>query len=245
MQLDAFFGLGPWNYQIDLDYHTTGLVGLLYRGRQTNTVRGVWEDERAEPSEFFGEGIWRGRRRRTLIGYYSRPAADQGTQSAAGERARAGATGPAASQHGYTERTCPADAQGRSGVTSCETSVRTYDGRRVLEIVAHTGARSGSSPPAAPSSAGQRCAATSRGANWQASCSGEDDPEHRTPLHGSAWLAPVLAGAPPLPVRIAFQTRWFGWATMYLTAATERPERAEIPDVAPDRAGSFQRAPQH
>ena len=69
MQLDAFFGLGPWNYQIDLDYHTTGLVGLLYRGRQTNTVRGVWEDERAEPSEFFGEGVWRGRRRRTLIGY--------------------------------------------------------------------------------------------------------------------------------------------------------------------------------
>ena len=69
MQLHAFFGLGPWNYHIDLDYHTTGLVGLLYRGRQTNTVRGVWQDEHAAPSEFFGEGVWRGQPRRTLIAY--------------------------------------------------------------------------------------------------------------------------------------------------------------------------------
>ena len=50
---------------------------------------------------------------------------------------------------------------------------------------------------------------------------------------GSAWMAPVLPGAPSLPVRIAFQTRWFGWATMYLTGATDRPERAETPDVVP------------
>jgi hypothetical protein len=48
---------------------------------------------------------------------------------------------------------------------------------------------------------------------------GEDDAEHHRPLHGSAWLAPLLPDAPPLPVRIAFQTRWFGWATMYLTGA--------------------------
>src|SRR4051812_31416952 len=69
MQMQAFIGIGPWNYQIDLDYHTTGLVGLLYRGHQTNMVRGVWQGDRAEPAEFFGEGVWRSQERRTLIGY--------------------------------------------------------------------------------------------------------------------------------------------------------------------------------
>ena len=69
MQMRVFFGLGPWNYRIDLDYHTTGLVGLLYRGHQTNTVRGMWQDDQAAPLEFFGEGVWRGHERRTLIGY--------------------------------------------------------------------------------------------------------------------------------------------------------------------------------
>ena len=69
MQMRVFFGLGPWNYRVDLDYHTTGLVGLLYRGHQTNTVRGMWQDGQAVPQEFAGEGIWRGHERRTLIGY--------------------------------------------------------------------------------------------------------------------------------------------------------------------------------
>jgi hypothetical protein len=50
---------------------------------------------------------------------------------------------------------------------------------------------------------------------------GQDDPEHRQPLRGSAWLTPLHPGELPLPVRIAFQTRWFGWATMYLTGAVD------------------------
>ena len=244
MQLDAFFGLGPWNYHIDLDYHTTGLVGLLYRGRQTNTVRGVWEDERAEPSEFFGEGVWRGRRRRTLIGYtHGLPQIKELSPPQESEREP---VPPDLQLH--TMDTLSALAQLMRRVQRrdiCETAVHTYDGRRVLEIVAHTGGPERLEPD--PPLHLQRASAALRlrGARTGRLPVRANDPEHHTPLHGSAWLAPVLAGAPPLPVRIAFQTRWFGWATMYLTAATERPERAEIPDVAPDRAGSFQRAPQH
>ena len=47
MQMHAFFGLGPWNYRIDLDYHTTGLVGVFYRGHQINAVRGLWDEDQA------------------------------------------------------------------------------------------------------------------------------------------------------------------------------------------------------
>jgi hypothetical protein len=45
----------------------------------------------------------------------------------------------------------------------------------------------------------------------------DDHSRENKPLHGSAWLAQVVAGVPPLPVRMAFETRWFGDATMYLT----------------------------
>src|SRR4051794_2161600 len=69
MHMNAFLGLGPWNYRIDVDYHTTGVAGLLYRGHQINSVRGQWDNEHAQPLEFFGEGAWRGQQRRTLIDY--------------------------------------------------------------------------------------------------------------------------------------------------------------------------------
>ncbi len=47
---------------------------------------------------------------------------------------------------------------------------------------------------------------------------GDDRERDRQPLHGSARLAPVVSGGPRLPVRMSFETRWFGDATMYLTS---------------------------
>ena len=107
---------------------------------------------------------------------------------------------------------------------TCETAVRTYDGRRVLEIVAHTGGPERLEPTPRSIFSGPTLRCDFEGRELAGFLLGQDDPEHHRPLHGSAWLAPVMPGAPPLPVRIAFQTRWFGWATMYLTSATERPD---------------------
>jgi hypothetical protein len=223
MQMHAHFGLGPRNYRIDLDYHTTGLPGVFYRGHQTNTVRGVWQDEHAKPLEFFGDGIWRGRPRRTLIVYdHDLPVIKELRPPQEAERE------PVPQElRLHTVDTLSALAQLMHKVergATCETAVRTYDGRRVLDIVARTAGqerldRTGRSIFSGPA---LRC--DFEGHQLAGFLLGEDDPKHRMPLYGSAWLAPILPGAPPLPVRIAFQTRWFGLATMYLTDATERPE---------------------
>jgi hypothetical protein len=223
MQMRAFFGLGPWNYHIDLDYHTTGLVGLLYRGHQTNTVRGVWDDQHAAPLEFFGEGVWRGQPRRTLIGYdHGLPLIKDLQPAQETEREPV----PTELQR-HTTDTLSALAQLMRKVelsNSCETTVRTYDGRRVLDVAAHTGGPETLDPTGRSIFSGPTLRCDFEGSEIAGFLLGEDDPEHRRPLHGSAWMARMLPGAPPLPVRIAFQTRWFGWATMYLTAATERAE---------------------
>jgi Protein of unknown function (DUF3108) len=223
MQMHAFFGLGPWNYRIDLEYHTTGLAGVLYRGRQTNAVRGMWHGDQAMPLEFSGEGVWRGHERRTLIDYgQAIPQVRVLEPPQETEREPI----PAELQL-HTMDTLSGLAQLMRRVAqdhTCETEVHTYDGRRVLDIVARTGGEERLDATGRSTFSGPALRCDFEGREIAGFLFGEDDAEHRRPLRGSAWLAPLLPHAPPLPVRIAFQTRWFGLATMYLTDATERPE---------------------
>ena len=223
MQMRAHFGLGPWNYRVDVDYHTTGLVGLLYRGTQLNTVRGNWQAEHAEPMEFFGKGVWRGHERVTRIDYdHGLPQIKELEPPQETEREPV----PVELQV-HTMDTLSALAQLMRHVQNdhaCETSVRTYDGRRVLEVAAHTGGPDQLVATSRSTFSGPALRCDFEGRELAGFLLGENDAEHHRPLHGSAWLAPILHDAPALPVRIAFQTRWFGMATMYLTGATERPE---------------------
>jgi hypothetical protein len=222
MRMQAVFRLGPHNYAIDLNYQTTGLAGLFYRGHQVNAVHGVWHDNVAAPVEFSGDGVWHGRERRTLIDYdRGLPTIRELEPPQETEREAV----PVELQRNTID-TLSALAQlmrrvGRDHV--CETEVHTYDGRRVLDVVARTGGAENLDPGRSTYS-GPSLRCDFEGREVAGFLFGEDDPEHRRPLHGSAWLAPLLPGAPPLPVRIEFQTRWFGVATMYLTEVTAAPE---------------------
>jgi hypothetical protein len=223
MRMHVFFGLGPWNYRINLDYRTTGLVGFFYRGHQVNTVRGLWNDEHAAPLEFYGNGVWHGQQRRTLIDYENgQPIVKDLEPPQASEREPV----PADMQHD-TMDTLSALAQLMRNVElrhTCATTVHTFDGRRVLEIVARNGGTDSLELTNRSSFSGPAMRCDFEGSEIAGFLIGDDDPDHRKPLHGSAWLAPVTQEAAPLPVRISFQTRWFGMATMYLTSATPAKE---------------------
>jgi hypothetical protein len=217
MQMRAFFGLGPWNYHVAVDYHTTGLVGLFYRGHQVNAANGVWDEGHVHPQEFSGDGVWRGVHRVTLIDYNRGiPEVKQLVPPQSTEREPV----PDELQRN-TMDTLSALAQLIHNVEltrSCDTTVHTYDGRRVLEIVAHTGGMQTLEPTSRSSFSGATLRCDFQGREIAGFLIGEDDPEHRRPLDGSAWLAPLSPKSAPLPARIAFQTRWFGPATMYLTS---------------------------
>lgn len=217
MRMHVFFGIGPWNYRINLNYQTTGLVGFFYRGQQVNTVRGTWENGQASPLEFFGDGIWRGHRRRTLIDYDNgipdvkvlEPPQDSEREPVPRDMQL------------HTVDTLSALAQLMRKVElqrTCQTSVHTYDGRRVLEIEATNGGTETLTPSHDSGFNGPALRCDFEGREIAGFLIGEDDPDHRRPLRGSAWLATVPPASTPLPVRISFQTRWFGKATMYLTS---------------------------
>jgi hypothetical protein len=229
MQMHVFFGIGPWNYRINLNYHTTGLVGFFYRGQQVNTVRGNWHDGLANPLEFFGDGTWRGQQRRTLIDY-DNGVPDVKTLEPPQDSEREPV--PRDMQL-HTMDTLSALAQLMRSVElqrSCTTTVHTYDGRRVLEIEARNAGTETLQPSHDSEFSGQAVRCDFEGRELAGFLIGQDNPDHRRPLHGTAWLAAVSPEPTPLPVRISFQTRWFGEATMYLTSINH----GKLMDAAPN-----------
>ena len=75
-------------------------------------------------------------------------------------------------------------------------TVHTYDGRRVLDVVAHTGGPERLEPTGRSIFSGPTLRCDFEGRELAGFLLGQNDPEHRRPLHGSAWLAPVLPDAP-------------------------------------------------
>jgi len=215
--VEAGFGFGPWSYQVRLAYRTVGLAGFFYDGHQLNTVTGSWTDDRSAPHEFSGEGIWRGLHRHTLIDY------NQG-------QPRIRSLVP---PNEIERQVVPSDLQTNTVDTlsalaelmrhvaasgSCDGTVHTYDGRRATEAASHTVGIETLAPTARSMFSGKalRCDFQER---MLAGYLVGDDETQRRPLRGSAWLAQVVPGAMPLPVRLTLETRWFGDATMYLTEA--------------------------
>ena len=217
-RVEAEFALGVHSYRMRLAYHTTGLVGLLMHGHQSTTVDGAWEGYTPEPHEFLGTGEWGGHQRVTEIDYRGGLPIVRALEPP--NQKEREPVPPALQAHSMDTLSALALLMRRIAETGrCETTVHTYDGRRATELEAHTvqeeilphSGRSIYSGPAL------RC--DFEGRMLAGFKFGDDTPADRKPLHGSAWFAAALPGEPPLPVRMQFQTRWFGEAMMFLTDA--------------------------
>ena len=218
VRLRAGFGLDATRYRMALAYHTTGLAGLFLRGHQVSTVEGVWDSGLPEPVRFFGDGYWRGEPRRTLIDYQKglpliremQPPNDAEREPVPPELQR------------NTVDTLSAVALLMRRVADsgrCEASVRTYDGRRVAEIAARTVGEEVLPQTGRSSFSGDALRCDFDGRMLAGFLHGTDAARDSRLQHGSAWLARVIPGGPPVPVRMTFETRWFGTATMYMTGA--------------------------
>lgn len=215
--IDTGFRIGPRDYRMTLSYRTTGLVGFLYRAHQATIVTGGWNGSRPEPVRFFGEGALRGEQRVTDIEYTAgRPVVRQLVPPNANEREPV----PEALQIGSLDTLSSLiDLLRTVGTTgSCELTVHTFDGRRATEIEAHTVGEETLPPTRRSIFSGRALRCDFAGRLLAGFKFGDDRAREGRPLHGSAWIAPAVPGGPPMPVRMRFETRWFGDATMYLTS---------------------------
>jgi hypothetical protein len=216
-EVEAGFSFSPSSYQMSLSFHTVGMVGFLFGGHQLDVVNGSWHGRKAVPTRFAGQGRWRDQDRLVEIDYQrGRPIVRKLVPPDTAER-----------------ETVPDDLQADTIDTlsalvqlirvvadtgRCEMAVRSFDGRRTVEIEAHTVGEQTLASSNRSSFAGKALRCDFAGRLLAGFKFGDNRERVARPMHGSAWLAPVIDGGPPLPVRLAFETRWFGDATMYLTA---------------------------
>jgi hypothetical protein len=193
------------------------MVGFFFSGHQFDHTEGSWRGNQAMPSQYVGQGLWRGKDRLVEIQYLAgTPAIRQLVPPNAGEREPV----PDSLQVNTTDSLSALMQLIRTVADSgrCETKARTYDGRRASEIEAHTVGEETLEASSRSSYAGKALHCEFSGRMLAGFLLDDDRARDSKPMHGSAWMAPVVANGPLLPVRMSFQTRWFGDATMYLTA---------------------------
>lgn len=208
--------LASYDYQVRVGYHTTGLIGFFDHGRQSNRVDGIWQAGLPEPRQFSSHGVWHGKKRATLIDYRDGDPLVRILQPPDTKRQPVSAS---LRYHSMDALSALVLLMHQAAATrQCDASVRTFDGRRVTLLTAHSVGwerlphigRSDYSGPAL------RCDFTSRVlAGFKRDKNAKDQP----PLRGTVWFATAIPGEPPLPVRLRFKTAWFGYATTYLTGA--------------------------
>ncbi|GAC1487697.1 MAG: hypothetical protein NVS2B11_13220 [Acetobacteraceae bacterium] len=215
--LDSAFDVAPGGYRVHLVYHTTGTFGLLVSSRMETQVSGRFAGGRAVPGRFVSSGTLRGQTRLTQIDYPGgQPAIRQLVPP--NEEEREPVPGPLQVD---TIDTVSAMAQLIERVNAtgrCDGRAVTFDGRRLSELTARTAGEDLLPATGRSSFTGQALHCEFQGRQLAGFRTDEDRAAQQRVQNGSAWFAAVVPGGPKIPVRIAFHTRWFGDATMFLTA---------------------------
>lgn len=222
MDVEVAFGVGPRNYAVRLSYQTTGVVGFFHHGHQLSTVVGRWDADRPQPEEFQAIGVWQGEDKVTLIDYlHGQPLIRRLEPPQAKEREP---VPPSLQQNSVDSLSALALLIRRvADFGRCEASVHTFDGNRASEISAHTAGEQVLAPTSLSIFSGKALRCDFLGQMLAGFLYEDNSPYDRRPVHGSAWLATVIPGEPPVPVQMQFETKWFGDARMYLTHLDETP----------------------
>lgn len=217
MRMFIFLHEDGHSYQMRLNYQTIGLARFLFAGDQWDQVNGIWDEAGPVPRSYQADGVWGGKERHALLEYHKgMPETRTMEPPLAEEREPV----PPAERTGTIDPLSGILRLIRQVQTSarCDTSGRTFDGRRLTQMVVQTGpkvtldrtGRSGFYGPALECDfTGQMIGGFLKDRDHKA-------PPH--PMHGAAWLAQITPGGPPVPVRLRFETRWLGDVTMYLTS---------------------------
>ena len=220
-QFDATADFADRAYRIDTHMRATGLLGTLFPTEFTSFAEGGWLSGRAAPRRYASWGNSRGKFRRTIVDYPSgQPTLTELIPADHDDRE----TIPAGSERDSVDTLSALAFLVRRVAESggCDGAARLYDGYRVMEITSRTAGREILPPDDRSIFAGPalRCDLEGR----QLAGFLKDDSQTDRTRHnlGQTWLATTTPGHPALPVKVTFETRFFGNITAYLTAAGAR-----------------------
>ena len=219
LKLSGDIMLMPGAYTAHVAFHTAGMIGMIVHSDNDSKAIGNFRGMQSMPTLFEGSGHLRGTDRLTRLVYSGgNPRIDALTPPVEQERT---SVPPADTLH--TVDTLSAVASlirqvGQSG--RCDGSLTTFDGRRLAVQTVHT-----TGPDVLPKTgrsifAGQATRCDFDGRQLAGFIRTENEDDLRKPRHGTAWLAEMLPGAPPVPVRVTFENKILGQVTLYLTAVT-------------------------
>ena len=232
VDVDSRLDLSAKRYRVDLTYHTVGLFSLIIHNQVESFAEGALAAEGPRPLRFASWGTLRGTPRRTVIDYLNgQPLLREQVPQNDNDREPV----PVGMQRGTMDTLSAivmlvrdASDKGR-----CDGHAETFDGRRLLQITSRTVGeeRLATEDRSIFGGTALRCDFAGR---QLAGFQPDDTADDRTKVHHyQAWLAPLAPGGPRLPVRVVFETRFFGHATAYLTEASDGADPTKVARTAP------------
>ncbi|MGH7082339.1 MAG: hypothetical protein ACREFV_07720 [Acetobacteraceae bacterium] len=231
VKMTAILNLTNEGYRLAVDYHTLGMIGLLFPGHAREVADGTWQGTRAAPESFQSLSTWSGRTFDVRMAYadglpriMTLEPAETRKREIVPAALRAGTVDTLSAMALLIERM--ADGKG------CRMALHAFDGRRLMAL---------SAEPAGSQRLGVTTRSFFHGTAARCDVRGKmlagflrsDGPAERAHIdRGAAWFAHPIPGVPVLPVRISFSTKWFGAATMYLTNIEAAPAPQGLKRVA-------------
>ena len=217
IDLNAALAINPARYRFEIDFSLVGVLGVVLHGDGKTIVNGRFDGSRTQPEDLYSAGHFRGDPRVTqIIWRGGNPQIIQMQPPADEERDPV----PVAAQSGTID-TLSAMAgliHQVSTTGKCDGHERTFDGRRLSEITAHTVGEEVLETTSRSAFHGAALRCDFEGRQTAGFRHDADQEELSRIQRGSAWFARVVQGGPPIPVRVVFDTPQFGETTMYLTA---------------------------
>lgn len=246
--LIADLTLTPAGYRLSLAYRTVGAIGFFLPGQAAVTAVGTWrhddgQDDEARPSAFSSIGAWGGHAYDVEMDY---PAGAPEIRRLVPTQADRREPVPAPLRQGTIDTASAIALLMHRMVEgeSCAMAARVFDGRRLMVLTARPAGTALLAPTTRSFFHGPaiRCDITGK---LLAGFLRSDGPAERARLRrGAVWFAHPVPGLPLLPVRIAFDNRWFSAATMYLTDVTAGPKNLPpVPAALAEAPADPPRAP--
>jgi len=209
-------------YSGQLTLRTAGMINWLSHMDSNSQVLGRFQGTDVAPLRYDSAGTARGVYREMHVGF------------AAGNPIIEHQVPPADDQHTPVP---PSDTAGAIDTLSamallirrigaggtCDDTLHLFDGRRLTALTAHTVGKEMLPPSPKTHFDGQALRCDFEGTRLAGFAKADDMAKQRKPRHGSAWLASIVSGAPPVPVRVTFDNNVLGSVTLYLTSVSGGP----------------------